>query len=72
MFEPDYRHCLIVYVTVDLSFFDLGYFAAIYSLFVIRVSLMARRNPGLEAANNKFCDTGVGHHFCVEVENDDV
>ena len=30
---------------------------------------MVCRKLGLEAANDAFCDTGLGHHFCIEVEN---
>jgi len=69
MFKPDYIQCLIIYVTVDVLLFDLRYFAAICSLFFARVSLTAPRKLGLEAANNAFCDTGLGYNFCVEVEN---
>jgi hypothetical protein len=30
---------------------------------------MACRKLGPEAANNAFCDTAVGRHFCIEVKN---
>jgi len=69
MFEPDYVQYLIIYVIEGVLFFDLAFCAAICSQFFARVSLMACRKLGLEAANNAFCDTAVGHHFCIEVES---